>query len=358
MSVRLAVPALALALAGAACRDAAQANTVSYATPPWVALLPGDTLRLSGTRSAGERWRSSDPAVASVTRNGLVRGAAPGTAVITLHGTRGVARATVVVAPPVVVGAGDIAGCDEPGDEATARLLDSIPGIIFTAGDNAYPNGRVEDFANCYAPTWGRHRERTRPSPGNHDWRTADGAPYFAYFGVQAGDSGVGYYSWDFAGWHFISLNSNIATEPGSPQERWLRADLARHRARCTLAYWHHPRFSSAQHGDDDDVDPLWRALYEAGADVVVGGHDHAYERFAPQTPDAAADPARGIRQFVVGTGGRDHYDFEEIRPNSEVRDNTSLGVLVLRLEPAGYRWRFVAAEGGTFADEGVGACH
>ena len=260
--------------------------------------------------------------------------------------------------PAVLVGAGDIGICGSAADEATAALLDSIEGVVFTAGDNAYPDGTAADFASCYAPSWGRHKARTRPAPGNHDYHTTGAAGYYAYFGAAAGPTGLGYYSYDLGDWHIVSLNSSVSMAAGSPQEQWLRADLAGHPVSCTLAYWHHPRFSSGRHGGDASPEPLWQALYDAGADVVISGHDHTYERFAPQTPDGAADPARGIRQFVVGTGGASLYNFTTIVANSEARDNTTHGVLRLSLGPGGYDWEFIPVAGGTFRDSGSGSCH
>jgi hypothetical protein len=332
-----------------------------------MALPPGDSTRLAATArdSSGDSllagpldWSSSNPAVAQVSPSGVVRARAQGIASLTVTYAGVSASADVVVAPPVLVGAGDIASCGHTDDEATGRLLDSIPGVVFTAGDDAYPSGSVTDFTRCYEPAWGRHKSRTRPTLGNHDFRTGAGAPFYWYFGVVAGDSGLGYYSYDFAGWHIIALNSNIAMAPGSPQERWLRADLSRHRAPCTLAYWHHPRFSSSEHGSSTAPEPLWQALYDANADVVLSGHDHTYERFAPQTPTGVLDTVRGIRQFVVGTGGASLYDFPTIRPNSEVRDNTTHGVIKLTLRANGYDWEFVPVAGGTFRDAGSGRCH
>jgi calcineurin-like phosphoesterase family protein/iron/zinc purple acid phosphatase-like protein C len=259
----------------------------------------------------------------------------------------------------VLVGAGDIADCDSRGDERTAALLDAIPGTVFTVGDNAYGDGSAREFARCYDPTWGRHKARTRPSPGNHDYDTKNAAGYYAYFGARAGPVGKGYYSYDLGDWHIVSLNSNIGMSPGSPQERWLRADLDASTKRCILAYFHHPRFSSSSsHGSQAQTQPLWQALYDHAADVVISGHDHLYERFAPQTPDGAADPGRGIRQFVVGTGGSSHYDFGPPLPNSEARDNTSYGVLKLTLDRGSYSWTFVPAAGGSFTDSGRGTCH
>ena len=266
-------------------------------------------------------------------------------------------------APAVLVGAGDIASCDDEADEATAKLLDVIEGTVFTLGDNAYPDGSARQFAECYEPTWGRHKDRTRPAAGNHDYETENAAAYFDYFGEAAGDPETGYYSYDLGAWHVVVLNSNCdeigGCDAGSDQERWLRDDLAAHPAACTVAYWHHPRFSSGKnHGDEPEVAPLWDALYDAGADVILAGHDHLYERFAPQDADGDADPARGIRSFVVGTGGKDRYRLEEPRPNSEVRDDDTHGVLVVMLHPTGYDWSFRPIAGQTFHDEGTAACH
>jgi len=261
---------------------------------------------------------------------------------------------------PVLVGAGDIAGCGTAGDEQTAALLDGIDGMVFTAGDNAYPDGSATDYADCYDPSWGRHKARTRPAPGNHDYHTSSGAGYYAYFGTSAGDSGVGYYSYDVGEWHVVSLNSNVSMSAGSAQEQWLRADLAASTKVCTVAYWHHPRFSSgSKHGSDSSSEPLWQALYDAGAEIVIGGHEHNYERFAPQTPTGAADSAQGIREFVAGTGGESHYDDASTRlANSEVFDGTTYGVLKLTLGPGTYSWEFVPVAGQSFTDSGSGTCH
>ena len=260
--------------------------------------------------------------------------------------------------PPVLLAAGDIARCDSDGDEATARLLDSLPGTVLTMGDHAYRRGTRTAFATCYDSSWGRHRARTRPAPGNHDYRVSNAASYFAYFGAAAGPPGRGYYSFDVAGWHVISLNSNVNLRANSPQLRWLRADLAKHPSRCTLAYWHHPRFSSGVHGSDGRIAPLWRTLYQAGVDVVLQGHDHSYERFVPLDADGQPDADRGIRSFVVGTGGAHLRDFPVIAPGSEVRYNGGHGVLKLSLQPDGYEWEFVAAGDTGFSDRGQGRCH
>ena len=258
----------------------------------------------------------------------------------------------------VFVGAGDIAGCDYDRDELTARILDTIPGTVFTAGDNAYEDGTAEEFANCYAPTWGRHQDRTRPTAGNHEYRTDDAAPYYEYFGASAGPAGLGYYSYDLGAWHIVALNSNIDMREGSAQERWLRADLAGRADQCVLAYWHHPRFSSGDHGNDPETAPLVRALYDAGGEIVVSGHDHNYERFAPQTAGGTLDEARGIRQFVVGTGGTDLRRMSTPRSNSEARNDQAHGVLKLTLYSGSYEWVFIPIEGQSYTDTGSGACH
>jgi hypothetical protein len=263
-------------------------------------------------------------------------------------------------AEAVVLAAGDIADCRSQGDEATAELLERTPGTILTLGDLAYPSGRPEDF-RCYDASWGRFKTRTRPSPGNHEYLTRNASGYFDYFGSVAGPRDKAYYSFDEGAWHLVSINSNCSRVggcgPGSPQERWLRADLAATSRRCTVAYWHHPLFSSGQHGAHRNMRPIWDALYEAGAEIVLSGHDHNYERFAPQTPAGAPDPGRGIRQFVVGTGGKNYTRIRSPQPNSEARNDNTFGVLKLTLRPNGYRWQFIPAAGKSFTDTGSGAC-
>ncbi len=276
----------------------------------------------------------------------------------------------VVAAPdgPVDAGgvplyaAGDISSCLSPFDEMTATLLDRLPGTILALGDNAYQSGANWEYLLCYGPTWGRHRARTRPVPGNHEYETRGARDYFEYFGSAAGRPGEGWYSFDHGGWHLVALNSNCSDiggcGPDSPQGRWLRADLAAHPARCTLAYMHHPRFSSGRHGSSASMQPLWQMLYDANADVVLVGHDHHYERFAPMAPDGTRDPTRGIREFLVGTGGIFHYALSAPQPNSEVRNNDTHGVLQLTLRPDGYDWRFHPVAGRTFTDTGSAPCH
>jgi hypothetical protein len=220
-----------------------------------------------------------------------------------------------------------------------------------------------KEFANCYNPSWGRHKARTRPAPGNHEYYTAGASGYYNYFGAAAGDPSKGYYSYDLGAWHIVSLNSMCENVGGcganSTMVSWLRQDLAAHPSSCTLAYWHHPVFSSgSDHGNDPKMIPSCDALYAAGADVVLSGHDHDYERFAPQTASGVADSARGIREFVVGTGGRSHYSFGTIRANSQVRNSDTFGVLKLTLHPTSYDWQFVPEAGKTFSDSGSASCH
>jgi hypothetical protein len=265
---------------------------------------------------------------------------------------------------PTIAAAGDIA-CDSATPGATtchqAATADLLAAGNFTAvlglGDHQYPSGALADFNAYYDPTWGRVKAKTYPAPGNHEYQTSGAAGYFSYFGDRAGPSGRGYYSFDVGSWHLISLNSEISTAAGSAQETWLQADLADSSQRCMLAYWHKPLFSSGPHGNDPSVKPLWDALYAAGAEVVLAGHDHDYERFAPQTPSGSADATRGIREFVVGTGGKEHYSISSTKPNSQVHNTDTFGVLRLTLHPDSYDWKFLPEAGKTFTDSGTGSC-
>ena len=266
------------------------------------------------------------------------------------------APAVPVAATGVLIGAGDIGFCGSPGAEATARVLDRLPGTVFTAGDNAYTNGTRAEFQNCYAPSWGRHLARTRPVAGNHEYASGAGA-YFEYFGSSAGPSGAGYYSYAVGPWRVIALNSEIPVFAGSEQLMWLRSELASTRTLCTAVIWHRPLFSSGRHGDNPDMRDVWRTLYEYDVDVVINGHDHSYERFAPQDPDGRYDPARGIREFVAGTGGAPLYEFSSLRPNSEVRAS-AWGIASFTLNGNGYQWEFVPVDGESFRDMGSAACH
>jgi hypothetical protein len=274
------------------------------------------------------------------------------------------ASAAATTAPdPVLIAAGDIASCLSTGDEATAALVSAISGTVATLGDNAYERGSGEEFGNCYTPTWGAFKDRIRPAPGNHEYLTPGAQAYFDYFGAAAGTLGQGYYSYDLGTWHLIVLNSQCwdigGCNAAAPQSQWLKADLAAHPAACTLAYWHTPRFSSGFHGDAPLVQTFWDELYAAGADVVLNGHDHDYERFVPQDPQGKADPARGLREFIVGTGGRSHYPFPGApHPNTAVRNDKTYGVLKLTLHSGSYDWAFVPVAGQTFTDMGSGQCH
>ncbi len=277
---------------------------------------------------------------------------------------------------PVVALAGDIA-CDPASSSFNgglgthnrcrqAAVADLMPdgryAAVLPVGDTQYEDATLKKFLGSYALSWGRLKDITRPVPGNHEYRTPGAAGYFDYFGAAAGRRSRGYYSFDVGAWHVVALNSNCAAVggcgTGSPQKRWLRADLEANTSRCTLAYWHHPRFSSGRHGNTTAVAPLYRALYRAGADVVVAGHDHSYERFARLTPRGTLDRERGIRSFVVGTGGKEHYEFPDVKPHSRARNADTFGVLELVLRPRGYDWRFVPEAGKSFTDTGSASCH
>jgi hypothetical protein len=284
-------------------------------------------------------------------------------AVAALAATLGLPDAGRAVAagptPAVLVGAGDIASCSSSGDEATAKLLGQISGTVITVGDNAYPNGTAAEFANCYGPSWGKYKSRTRPAVGDNDYLTSGARPYYDYFGSAAGNRTEGWYSYDAGSWHIVVLNSNCSKiggcGAGSPQDRWLRADLAAADAECIAAYWHEPRFSSV-YGDNTKTKAFWDALYDYGADIVLSGHHHAYERFAPQDPDGNADPG-GIREFLVGTGGKSHASFKTRVANSEVRNDTTFGVIKLTLGADRYDWEFVPVAGKSFHDTGSHSC-
>ena len=267
-------------------------------------------------------------------------------------------------ADPVFVGAGDIAECNSSDDTKTANLLDGISGTVFVLGDNAYENGSITEYNNCYEPTWGRHKARTKPVPGNHEYGTSGAAGYYTYFGAAGSplesnctSNCKGYYSYDLGAWHIIALNSEIDSSVTSTQLTWLRDDLAAHTNTCTLAYWHKPYYSSGDHGNDPSFKPFWDALYHYGADVVLNGHDHNYERFAPQNASGQADPNRGIREFVIGTGGRDLRGFPILRANSEITNSNTFGVLKLTLHASSYDWQFVPVAGQTFTDSGTANC-
>nr|WP_206441167.1 metallophosphoesterase [Streptomyces boncukensis] len=262
-----------------------------------------------------------------------------------------------------VVAAGDIAeqctesdsGCEHPRTAALTEKID--PSLVLTMGDNQYDDARTEDFERYYARTWGRFKDRTRPTAGNHETYDPDGAltGYRNYFGDIAYPRGKPYYSFDKGDWHFVALDSN---DVGDEQLDWLRDDLAATGKQCVAAYFHHPLFSSGGHGNDPVGKPFWDLLYENGAELVLNGHDHHYERFAPQTPDAEADDDRGIVQIVGGVGGAHPYDIEDEQPNSEKRISGSFGVLELSFEDRGFSWEFVNADGETEDSSPEYRCH
>jgi acid phosphatase type 7 len=260
----------------------------------------------------------------------------------------------------ILTGAGDIAVCGTKGSAKTAALLAQIPGDIFTAGDNSNEDGSMQQYTDCFGPTWGQFLARIHPAVGNHDYLTAGATDYYSYFGSAAGEPGKGYYSYEEGAWHVVVLNSNcndVGCGADSAQVQWLKADLAQHPAKCTLAYWHHPRFSSGLSGSSG-MYPFWQVLYANGVELVVNGNDHDYERFAPQDPLGKADPDNGIREFVVGTGGASQRAFNAIVANSEAHQTGTYGVLKLTLAADVYDWEFIPVEGGDFQDSGSGTCH
>ena len=263
-----------------------------------------------------------------------------------------------------LVGAGDIASCKYTEDSATANLLNKIPGTVFTLGDNAYTYGTAAEFKNCYGPTWGEYKKRTRPTVGNHEYYTKGAEPYFDYFGWRAGERGRGYYAYDRGAWHIVALNSNCDKIGGcgrrSAQGRWLRRNLTNHRSKCTLAYFHHPLYATGRGTPTPSVKPFWRILYNHHAEVILSGHAHRYERYAPITPGGAVARRNGIRQFIVGTGGNSGGGriFRGQAPGLQVVKLGTPGVLRLDLSAGSYKWRFVPIAGKTFSDSGTDECH
>ncbi len=306
-------------------------------------------------------------------RNGFVVGIVIAVALLSVN-------APAAAADPVIAAAGDIAcsSTSPSGSGSTAKcrqratsdlLVSGGLSAVLTLGDSQYQNATLSSFNKSYEPTWGRLKPITLPSAGNHEYKTAGAKGYFDYFNGatystgRAGDRDKGYYSFDVGTWHVIALNSGdhcvpVACGKGSPQEQWLRADLDAHPAACTLAFWHHPRFNSGHQGNADFMQAIFQDLYNADADLVLGGHAHDYERFAPQNPAGKLDEARGIRQFVVGTGGAFFTALSTTKPNSQVRNASTYGVLMLTLHPRSYDWRFVPEPGRSFTDSGTGSCH
>jgi hypothetical protein len=276
---------------------------------------------------------------------------------LTLAGlARGVGGpSAAAAAAPVLLVTGDIDGCHE--GEDTAELAAKLAAPIATVGDNAYPEGTASELDRCYAPTWGALKDRTHPVPGNHDYDASKAEPYYEYFGAAAGDPTKGWYSYDVGTWHVVALNSNCDNVDCGEQTSWLEADLTAHPSACILAYWHHPRYTSGTSGGDEAVGDFWKVLYDHRASLVFNGHDHLYERFAPMNPSGRADPDRGIREFIVGTGGATLGSVARVAPNSEVRNNRAYGLLELTLRPDGYDWRFLATDGDSFTDSGSDTC-
>ena len=272
---------------------------------------------------------------------------------------------------PILLAAGDITKClggtpaPNSGAQITSDMLLNAAGNIFTLGDNSNDAGSASDYANCFDPTWGRLKARLNPSLGNHDVITdPQGGPYFNYFGAASHPDSFGHYSLDLGSWHIIVLNAECGVggqgcEPGSTQEQWLRADLAAHTQQCTLAIWHQPLFTSGTQAPTTGMRAFWQALYDYHAEIVLDGHNHNYERFAPQDPAGNPDPTNGMREFVVGTGGASLDPSNlPLAPNEEVRSAKAYGYLQLTLKPGSYDWKFVAQPGSTFSDSGSGVCH
>ncbi|GLZ34622.1 hypothetical protein Lesp02_68090 [Lentzea sp. NBRC 105346] len=332
--------------------DGATISTLgSVARNAWYEVDVTSQVSANGTFSFGITSTSSDGADYDSRESGTT---APQLVI-----TTGTTTTTTTPPPsgdPVLVGAGDISNSGS-GDSATAALLDNIQGTVFTAGDNVYDSGTTTEFNTYYNPTWGRHKARTKPSPGNHDYNTSGASGYFNYFGSVAGANG--YYSYDLGNWHIVSLNSNISMAAGSAQEQWLRQDLAASTKPCTAAYWHHPLYTSgANHAPSTSTRPLFQALYDFNADLVITGHNHQYERFAPMNPTGGLDTARGIRSFVAGMGGASHYSFGTIQPNSEARNSDTYGVLKFTLHSNSFDWQFVPEAGKSYSDSGTTNCH
>ena len=258
-----------------------------------------------------------------------------------------------------LVGAGDIASCTSGADSKTAQTIAGIPGIVFTAGDNVYPDGSASNYKNCYSPSWGSLKSRTMPVPGNHDYYLNPGAAgYFSYFGSAAGPTGLGYYAYDAGAWRIYALDSEYGpTSSGYANEyAWLQNDLATNPTQCVLAIWHRPAFSTGPHGNSSRMAKFFQLLYASGAEIVINGHDHMYERYAPMDGTGTAQ-ANGVREFVVGTGGASLYAYKTTSPLIAVRNNRSHGVLRLDLSPGSYTWHFIPST-GTFTDSGSGTCH
>ena len=358
---------LAMVAWAAACGDSQGSNPVGrlVLSPPWSSIdVRRDSVRARFIRAAGDtvradsvRWSSSDMGIATITAAGLIRPRAVGRT--TIRGAIGdePASLSVTITDPVLVGAGDMGSCASRNDEATAVLIDSIAGTVFTVGDNDYSDGPLPTaYGICFDSSWGRHKPRLHPAPGDDDLRSGTLGSYFAYFGAAA-HGPTGYYSYELGSWHIVVL----ATTPfaDSTQVRWLREDLRDHPSLCTLAISHRPRFSSGNAHSAATQGPIFQALFDAGAEILLSGNDHDYERFAPQAPDQTLDQGSGVVQLVVGTGGKSHGTINlPLEPNSLAQNDDSYGVLKLTLHEDGYDWRFIPVAGRSFTDAGSAACH
>jgi hypothetical protein len=275
-------------------------------------------------------------------------------------------RAYAQSSDPVLVGAGDIARCDDfqfQRNQGTANLIDSIPGTVFAVGDLVYPDPSGNYFAKCFAPTWGRFRNRMIPTAGNHEFNPPGSLGYYSYLGRVAGDPLKGWYSFNLGAWHVIVLSAECDKIGGctatSPEGQWLQSDLTANPAVCTLALWHEPLYSSDTAAVSTSVQPFWQILYNAGADLVVNGHAHHYERWAPQDPYGNLDPTRGIREILAGTGGNPPGCISKtLAPNEEVLFCSTNGVLKLTLHATSYDWQFIPIAGETATDSGTTSCH
>ena len=338
-------------------------------SPPWTSIpvgdpLIGDTVRAAFVNVEGVQlpatavaWTSSDTGVARIDATGLIQPVRVGVATIRGTADDDFADQLITITDPVLVGTGDIGTCLSTNDEATAVLLDSIAGTVFTAGDNDYSDGTpAPAYGVCFDSTWGRHLPRLRPTPGEDDRRTNTLDDYLDYFGAAANPP-TGYYSYDLGAWHVVVLNAAPAVD--ATQLSWLIADLAANPALCTVAFAHRPRFSSGNTHSAGNQGPVFQALHDAGVELLVSGNDHDYERFAPQAPDQTSDPDSGVVQFVVGTGGKSHGNINlPLEPNSVAQNDDTFGVLRLVLHPTSYDWRFFPVSGRTFTDAGSADCH
>jgi Bacterial Ig-like domain (group 2) len=368
----LAVASAAVAAMGVACQNGNEPPRVAHLalSPPWVSIVVGDTVsgdttvRAKFVSSQGDTiradsvsWASTAPTIAAIDGTGLVRALRTGR--VTIRGAVGgdTASQAITVTDPVLVGAGDMGTCTSNHDEATAVLVDSVAGTVFTLGDNDYSDGTpTPAYGVCFDSSWGRFKARLRPAPGDDDLRNASLADYYAYFGAIAHPP-LGYYSYDLGTWHVVVLN--VITSTDTTQLNWLRADLAGHSNLCTLAILHRPPFSSGNTHNSPGQLPVFQALYDNGAEMLLSGNDHDYERFGPQAPDQSPDPTRGVVEIVVGTGGKSHGAINlPLQPNSAAQNADTYGVLRLVLHPSSYEWRFIPVAGRTFTDAGSANCH